>query len=547
MRVSALRLMALLLALAVLLGACSHEDGANQVIKYDIEHGVDNLDPQFATDETARMIISNTMEGLFRQLPDGDVEPALSERYEVSDNGLIYTFYLRRDALWYPKTKGEPAEHVTAHDFSFALRRLFNPAAPSPFASNLINIANAENVLTGTHSTATLGIEAVDDYTLRITLRQREQLLPALLASTYAVPCRETFFNETRGRYGLQSDMLLYNGPFRITKWDNESGVSLRRNTSYYGDVVAAGVEFNIPSAIARTAEANFVSDRTQRFLNGTTDACKIDSTLVSRVQRSGGTITEFEDTVWVLALNNRSNQARRFSSVDTRQSVAYAVDRSLFGEALPDNMRTTTTLIPPAITANGRSFREVAGNVSPLAYSPDLARRSYYKGMTDLETDSFAFGQILVCDDPTQALLAGYVQRTLQQQLSTPVGLERLPMDKLMARVRSGDYAAAIFPLSAEYSSPDSILSYFRSDSPTNFTGFSNEQFDTLLQSASTLSAGERVEAYSQAEQLLLTECPVIPLYFETSYYGAAEGVSGIGFAPFISGMRFQNARKFS
>lgn len=546
MRFPLLRLVCLLLTLALLLGGCGQQDGSGQIIKYDIAEGVGNLDPQFATDETARMIISNTFEGLFRQKPGGDVEPAAAQSYEVSQDGLVYTFRLRRDVLWYPTEKGAEPAPVTAHDFAFALKRLFNPAAPSPFAASLISIANARQVLEGNNSTATLGIAALDNYTLRIQLEQRETQLPTLLAAPYAMPCQQAFFEETRGRYGLEAGMLLYNGPFRITRWDNESGISLRRNTVYYDEAVPIGVEFNIPSAIARTAETNFVSDPVQRFLNGTTDACKIDYELVARVERSGGSITAFEDTIWVLALNNRPARARRFSSVDVRQAVAYAVDRSLFDGSLPENMRATNTLIPPAITVNGISFREIAGNVSPLAYSPDLAQRSYRKGAADLEVDIFTFGHLLIPDDPVQSRLAGYVQRTLQQEIASPVGLERLPMEELLRRVKAGDFEAAILPLSTEYSSPAAMFDYFLSDSPTNFTGFSNEAFDSLVQSTSNLSTEERNEVYSQAEQLLLTECPVIPLYYETSYYGAAEGVSGIGFSPFVSGMRFESARKF-
>lgn len=545
MRFPLLRLVCLMLTLTVLFGGCKQQDGSGQIIKYDITQGVGNLDPQFATDETARMIISNTFEGLFRQQPGGGVEPAAAQSYEVSDDGLAYTFHLRRDVFWYPAEKGAEPTPVTAQDFVFALKRLFNPTAPSPFAASLISISNARNVLEGNNSTATLGIAALDNYTLRIQLEQRETQLPTLLAAPHTMPCQQAFFEETKGRYGLEAGMLIYNGPFRITRWDNESGISLRRNTVYYDEVVPIGVEFNIPTAIARTAEANFVSDPVQRFLNGTTDACKIDYSLVSQVEQSGGSVTAFEDTVWVLALNNRPAQARRFSSVDVRQAVAYAVDRSLFEGSLPENMRATNTLIPPAITVNGISFREIAGNVSPMAYSPDLAQRSYRKGAADLGVDIFTFGQILIADDPVQSRLAGYVQRTLQQEIASPVGLERLPLEELEKRVKAGDFEAAIFPLSPEYSSPAAMFDYFVSDSPSNFTGFSNEQFDKLAQSTSNLSTEERNEVYSQAEQLLLIECPVIPLYYETSYYGAAEGVSGIGFAPFVSGMRFESARK--
>ena len=542
-----LRFTIFLTVLLLSFSGCSSSDGTGRTIRYDIEQGVSNLDPQFATDETARMIISNTFEGLFRLLPDGSVQPALAKNYTVSDDGLVYTFQLREDAFWSAPDKEHPSEPVTAHDFVFAFRRLFQPDTASPFASSLLSISNAEEILNGTAPVSSLGVEALDSGTVRISLKERETMLPSLLANTYAMPCREAFFNSTRGRYGLSASTLIFNGPFKIQNWDNESAISLRKNSVYYGTVIPFGVTFSIPSAIAKTAEANFVSDPIQRFLNGTTDACKIDYELTGQVAQSGGTITSFEDTVWVLALNNDPNQARRFSSLDIRQAVAFAVDRSLFARELPENMSVTSTLIPPAIPSNGRSFREIAGNAAPLTYSPDLARRAYRKGMDDLQADSLAFGQILICDDPAQGMGAGYLQRTLQQYLASPIGITTLSREELMQRVRSGDYAAAVIPLTADHASPDAIFSYFRSDSFNNFTSFQNSRFDNLLQSLSGASAQEQEEIFSQAEQLLLTECPVIPLFYETSYYGAAEGVSGIDFAPFLSGMRFENARKTS
>lgn len=542
-----LRFTAFFTLLLFLFSGCSSSDGTGRIIRYDINQGVSNLDPQFATDETARMIISNTFEGLFRLLPDGSVQPALANSYTVSDDGLVYTFHLREDAFWSAPDREHPSEPVTAYDFVFAFQRLFQPDTVSPFASSLLNIAHAEDILNGTAPVSALGVEALDTRTVRITLKERETMLPSLLANTYAMPCREAFFNSTRGRYGLSAGTLIFNGPFKIQNWDNESSISLRKNSVYYGSVVPAGVTFSIPSAIAKTAEANFISDPVQRFLNGTTDACKIDYGLAGQVEQSGGTITSFEDTVWVLALNNDPEKARRFSSIDIRQAVAFAVDRSLFAGELPDNMSVTSTLIPPAIPSNGRSFREVAGNAAPLTYSPDLARRAYRKGMEDLQADSLAFGQILICDEPAQNMVAGYLQRTLQQYLASPIGITTVSREELLQRVSSGDYSAAVIPLTADYASPDAIFSYFRSNSPSNFTSFQNSRFDDLLDSLSGASAQEQEEVFSQAEQLLLTECPVIPLFYETSYYGAAKGVSGIDFAPFLSGMRFENAQKIS
>lgn len=525
------------LTMLLLLGGCWSNDGSGSIIKYDLAEGVKNLDPQFATDETARMIISNTFEGLLRQLPNGEVEPGVAERYTVSDDGLIYTFYLRQNARW----SGEKPEPVTAHDFVFALRRLFNPVAPSPFASSYSCIAGSDEVLAG-KDTSLLGVKTIDDYTLSITLRQRESTLPSLLASSSAMPCKETFFLSTRGRYGLELAALRFNGPFTVRGWDNQRSISLRANPNYEGaPVVAGGVELYIPSMIART-EDHFEADPTERFFSGTTDACRILYNRLGAVEDAKGSYVSFEDTVWVLALNTRKAP---FSHVDARKAVAYSLERSIFKEALSANLRTTSTLVPPAVISAGKSFRAFAGDGSPMEYSQDLARRSRLKAEEELGVSPIPFREILICDDGEQALLAGYIQRSLQNNLALPLRLVRLPLEELMARVEAGNYEAAILPVSASYSSAGAILASFKSDAPDNLTGYQNWRFDALLASVSNLSAGEQNDVYRQAEQLLLAESPVIPLYFETTYYAMAAGVEDIGFSPFLSGMEFRDARK--
>lgn len=539
------RPLALFLALVFFLSACSSPDGAGKIIKYDLPSGIANLDPQFATDETERMIISNTFEGLFRQLPDGTVEKAAAQSYEISPDGLSYTFRLRDGAVWSVQKRGDEPVPVTAHDFAFAFVRIFDPAAPSPFAPSYLCIENAQEVLSGKLPADSLGVRALDDYTLRITLERPESRLPTLLASSGAMPCNEAFFRSTRARYGLEKSALQFNGPFLVTNWNNERAVSLRANSLYTGDnVIPAGVELIIPSELAKTEEASFVSDPVQRFLNGTTDACRIDHSLLPAVRRAEGTIVTFEDTVWVLALNT---SLPRLAEADIRRAVAYSIDRSLVTDYLPENLNIATTLIPPAITFGNQSFREYAGENTPQAYSPDLARRTYRRGLEEAGIQEGAFRELLICDDDDHGFLAGLIQGTVQKELAVPIGLTRLSREDLLKRVRSGDFEAAIIPLTSSYSSPEAILSHFRSGSPDNVTGYTNGRFDALLDSTAGLSTDAQKDVYRQAEQLLLAECPAIPLYFETTYYAMGPGISDIGFSPFLSGMRFSKARKRS
>ncbi|WP_303899759.1 peptide ABC transporter substrate-binding protein [Anaerotruncus colihominis] len=528
------RLLILLLALVVLLAGCS--GGAGGPVRYDIPGGVSNLDPQFATAPAARMIISNTFEGLFRQMPDGNVQPCLAQSHEISSDGLTYTFHLRTDAVWTGGGKQYNGTPVTAHDFVFAFRRMFNSQAASPFAGEFSCLKNADAILRGALTADQLGVRAIGDHTLEITLDRPNALLPELLSASYARPCNESFFRSTRARYGFDLDSLIFNGPFYISIWNNEKRIALRPNPQYVSDepVLSSGVD------LYTSAFLDSAGGPVTRFLNGETDACEIGFESLPAVAAMGGDIEAFEDTVWVLVFNTR---AEPFSNASVRRAYAHSLNRALFEGQLPKNLRAASMLIPPAVRMGGEPFRAYAGEDSPIAYSTELAKRYYAAGTGELGVPQIDPGEILVCGANSQKMLAGYVQQGLQRSFGLFSGLTVLPQDEVLSRVGAGDFSAAILPLTADYSSPDALFSYFRSDSGQNFSGYQNPEFDALLASVASLDAQGQLEAYREAERLLLTDGAVIPLYFETTCYATARGVSGIGFSPFLTGVSFRNA----
>lgn len=514
--------------------ACGSDSSVGKVISYDIPAPVKNLDPQFATSETARMIISNTFEGLFQQMPSGKIENCLAQSYEVSTDQLTYTFHLRDDSVW------SNGDSVTAYDFEFALRRMFDSAAFSPFADQFITIRNAQQILSGGANQTALGVTAPDRKTLIIRLERPDNLLPEHLASSYAMPCNQKFFRSTSARYGLTIENLIFNGPFVVRVWNDGDIISLRRNKTYPNaeSVIAGGANLLIPSL-----NKDQISDPIARFLSGETDACKIDYNALPKALDQKGTCASFEDTVWVMVLNCENPS---LANPDIRRALSYTVDRTLFAQYLPGNLHTTSMLIPPAVSFMGSSYREKAGSVSPILPSPEIGKQYFDNGLAALGLTQLPLKEVLVSDENSMPLLTGFVQQSWQKHLGLYTGLTKLSREDLLARLGSGDFEAAVLPLSASYSSPDAILSMFRSDSAQNYAHYRSDQFDSILQSIAAMDSGEdQATAYMQAEQQLLEECVVIPLFFETSYYAMAKGVSDIEFSPFLPGIYFKNARK--
>lgn len=513
------RILILLTAAMVFLGGCS---GGGKTVKFDIPSGVPTLDPQFATDPAARMIVSNTFETLLRRDADGEIVPSLAESYSVSDDSLVYTFNLRGDAVWYQMRSGSEYSGlpVTASDFQFAIRRMFNPDAPSPFARELLCIENAPSVLAGDVGSDALGVRVIDEHTLEITLERPDSMFTQRLTSSYSAPCNQQFFESTRARYGLEQKTTISNGAFYVRAWDNSETILLRRNPTTDPEVEnpISGVNLQITG-----------SDPSARFLDGDSDLCRINFSAIDAAQRHGDTVTPFEDTVWLLIFNQRQD---RFANDDIRRALSLSLDHGQLSDStLPGGLRAAGSLLPPSVG--------FASGVTRSSLSDIELRQLYTAGMDTLGLTEPPFTELLVSDDDGQKLTASHVQQGFQRSLSLFVNLKPIPQSELMARIKSGDFTAAIVPLTTSSASPASLLEFFRTGAPENFTGYSNPDYDLLLDTMPDDGDG-RLSGWRQAEQFLLTDCAAVPLTYETTYFAMRPDVIGITPTPFLTELRF-------
>ena len=177
-----------------------------------------NLDPQLAQGEEADFVVRQMFKRLVA-VRDGEIVPSAAESWQVSTDGLRYTFTLREGEQW------SDGENLQADDFVFTFRRLFDPQTDSPYAGNFTAIAGSAEMLQGKETL--LGVTAPDERTVVFTLQQPDNRFLYLLSTAPASPCREDFFLSTHGRYGLSQDTVIGNGDYRVTTW-NETELRLR-------------------------------------------------------------------------------------------------------------------------------------------------------------------------------------------------------------------------------------------------------------------------------------------------------------------------------
>ena len=225
-------LLALLIALSFCCGCGDDENvikGAGHSFSYTLVGNPDTLDPQLAENASAMTVLSNLFEGLLVLDAEGKLQNGVAESYTISEDQLKYTFKLRPDSYWY-QAYGDEAETeqpfgeeaavaVTAQDFVFAFRRLFDFNYTAPDAAAFSCLANARAILEHKLSPSTIGVEATADDELVFTLDYPNSGFLLLLTSCAALPCNQTYFESTKGRYGLDEESIIGNGSFSMKRW----------------------------------------------------------------------------------------------------------------------------------------------------------------------------------------------------------------------------------------------------------------------------------------------------------------------------------------
>lgn len=514
--------LALILALA--LTACGSK-GEDYIFSYDLAGKVTSLDPQFAASSPSKTVIYNTFEGLLLLGAEGELEPGVATGYQLSPDQKTYTFTLREDAKW---SNGDP---VTAADFRFAFRRLFDPTSPSPYAGELIAIENAPSVLSGALPLERLGVSAPDAHTLVITLAYPTPQFPTLLVESYAMPCQEKFFLDQKGRYGLDQTTTLFNGPFYVRTLDNSKSINLRANQNYHSEkpATAAGVNLYVNR-----------ENPTALFLEDGSDAAIVQSAQLSQVQEMGGTAQGVPDTVWALLWNQKEPV---FANETIRTALGRALDLTLVAQSLTQGAATTTDFIPSSATLTGHNYRQLVGPLPPLTRDSTL-RPAYEEALATLDMTRLPKIDLLVLDGKMERSVAGALQQSWQRELNAYINIQPLSQGDLQSALTSGSYQMILAPFSPAAGKPESLLTPFSSEN--NAIGIRNPVLDGLLESASLTGDPQQAAGYLyRAESLLQQSCTLLPLYTTSTYYAMGKGVTGVQFRSSQGVALFKYAQK--
>lgn len=468
-----------------------------------------NLDPQVASRSEDVTACTNLYVGLLRKDPEGNLAAACCERYEVSPDGLTYTFYLK-DGLTYKARRGADTEYeVTADDFVFAFRRIYSPGTASPYTDDFSAIENSAAVLAGAMEQSALGVSAPDRLTVVFRLSQPDEAFLEKLTLPGAAPCNQAFFEGTQGTYGLTTASTITNGSFYLYNWTS-SGLFLRRAAD--GDRIDSLRLVENSDSAGLTAAQLILEERCSAALDDTGDETALGA-------------IPYTDTTWCLLFNQRNDA---LANVHMRAALTAAAQAAgLPGEGSA-RFGAALGLIPDGAGIDGLDYRAEAGCI--LSEQGD-SRELYAAALEEGAAPSAAGLTLLVPEGSDLAGLAQTLNGCWQKELSLFFSIETVPLEELSARLASGKYTLALAPLQLTKDDPLAILGQFTSG---GMTGYSSEAYDALYAQAAAAGGRRRLELCAQAERLLADDFVVCPLFCQNKRLLVADGITGLLFDPY-------------
>ncbi|MEC2077120.1 peptide ABC transporter substrate-binding protein [Metabacillus fastidiosus] len=501
---------------------------AKQELKALEAQSIPSMDSVMAQDTVSFTTMNNVMEGLYRLDPDQNVVEGMAEgEPEVSKDGTIYTFKIR-DAKW---SNGDP---VTANDFVYAWQRAIDPKNASPYGPYMmdgkikgaaeISAAGAEKK---DYDVSTLGVKAVNDKTLEVTLERPIPYFKSLMTFPTFYPQNQKFVEKQGNNYGKTAENLVFNGPFVLSDWKGSTAAqwTYSKNKDYWDadTVKLEKVQWNVlkdPQAAANALETG-EADITQ----------KLSSDIVPQYEGDKRLVKWLEPSIFWLKMNQKDNKA--LQNTDIRKAIAQAINKKDFVDSILNNGSIVADYaVPREFVKNeetGKDFREINGD-KLLPYNVDNAKKSWEKGLAAIGTEAVEL-RYLTDDTENAKKTAEYIKNQLETNLpGLTLKVESVPFSVRIDRENSQDYDLQMAGWSPDYLDPMTFSDLWLTGGGNNKMNYSNAKYDQLVKDAQTTLAQktvERYEALAKAEKVLLKEdAAIAPIYQRSSNLLVSEKV---------------------
>lgn len=470
-----------------------------QIFNVGIGSEVPTLDPQKAQDNVSGRVLFDLFEGLLNENEKGEIIAGIADKWEVSKDGLIYTFHLRNNA------KFSDASPITAEDAVFSIRRLVDPKTASVYTELVSMVKNAPEIASGQKKPEELGIKALDKNTVQFTLNKPCPYFLKIVAFQNLSIVQKANV-EKFGDQFTQPGKLVSSGPYKLKYWKIGDKIITERNPNYW----------NNNKTVIETVNYFPISDANtelQMFQTGQLDfTFDIPSDKFQELKKTLGNqvATKPHLSSYYISLNNEVEPLK--NNVKLRQALSMAIDRKILTEKVTGRGELPAFDIVPFGMAN---YKQQTYSWEKLSAAQRIAEaQRLYKEAGFSKEKPLQFTYIY----NTNALhkkVAIALAAMWEQNLGVKVTLVNQEWKVFLTERNEGRYTVARDAWVADYNDPSTYLDLFLSHNPQNNPNYKNPKYDELIKKAAIEgNQTKRSEILQQASNLMLNDYPIIPLY---------------------------------
>lgn len=487
------------------------------IVGYDFK----SLDPSVISDTETFTTLTNVYETLVREnIKDGVVvnEFAGAESLDVSADNTVYTYKLRKDAKW---SDGQP---VTAKDYVFSWKRIVDPRTAADYMTFLeeIGVKGATEVIAAADkgdaaidaALANLGVKAVDDYTLEVTLAQPTAYFESAVAFKCLSPQREDKFKELGKEYGNDPAKMVYNGPFTVSEYAKGSKIVYKKNPNYWN-----AKEVKLESAVGNIIDEP--TTITKMFEGGELDVAGAALEDLARLkQKAEAGEYQYITGVDTSAFFNYFNVTRPvLKNAKIRLALSASVNRQQYLDVVFKRNIPSNGIVPQGMGVSGKEYRSAVEE--PLKGVTSDVKALFAEGLKEegiTDASKVEITMLLSAATTRTKAIGEYFQKTFKDNFGINLKLNfSVDSQTYFKERQAGNFDIVPGGWGADYNDASSFFSVFLSNNPNNNGKYNNPEYDKLVaDAAKETDADKRIELYKKAETLLVaTDAAVIPTYY--------------------------------
>lgn len=509
--------------------APAEDGGAGLDLAVQVGPDPETVDPALNSAVDGANMIIHAFETLMIVDKDNKIVPGQAESYEVSDDGLTYTFKLRKDLKW---SDGSP---LTANDFVYAWQRLADPNTAAPYAGDMLGyVKGYEEAAAG--NLEALGVSAPDDTTFVVELSVPCVYFSKLITHASMVPIQKATVDANGDQWTLTPETYICNGPLKMIEWVPGSHITFAKNEHYWN---ADAVTLNtLKFVLMEDSNASYSAYQTG-------EVQMIKDVPTEEIPSLKGKEDFHVDPIMGTYYLSFQTEKAPFDNPDVRMALSLAIDRDYVANTVMQGTYSpATNFVGPGLSDaedgssfeevtrknNGGDFFDVANHEADVAKAKELLAKAGYPDGAGFPTIEY-----MTNDAGYHKPLAEYLQSCWKEALGINMDIKVVEWSTFTPTRRAGDFQVARNGWVYDYDDPSNMLNLMKSTSGNNDGKYNNPEVDAMLDKAnSTADVAEHYQLLHEAENMILADAAMAPVAYYNDFYLQDPKLKGTWHSPY-------------